>query len=297
MRPERSFIAERQIAQHCPELLGRPAPSASELMPALARLSGRMAHSFAVGLARLSGGDAPSVRAAAPRATTATQLAEAAPALATYAVFGIGPEAHRVLLTCAADPVFRLIDRAFGGRGTVPDPLPDAFPLSAELLIARLEQTIATALHDALGGADLTVVPLLRETQLAAITPFAADDAVVDLSISVEEEGCAPWTLSLAFPQPTLAALFSERERKDSVPGYLPPDPTREPFASLPITLTAVIVDMALPFARLASLRPGDVLPVAVARTVPLKVGDRTVATGSIGEFEDRVAIQITSAF
>jgi flagellar motor switch protein FliM len=30
---------------------------------------------------------------------------------------------------------------------------------------------------------------------------------------------------------------------------------------------------------------------------VPVKAGERTIATGSIGEFEDQVAVQITTAF
>lgn len=54
---------------------------------------------------------------------------------------------------------------------------------------------------------------------------------------------------------------------------------------------------MAVPFSRIASLQPGDVLPVAVARAVPIKAGDRTIGAGTIGEFEDRVAVQITNAF
>ena len=298
MKPERSFVADRVVAQHCSELLGPTAPALSDLAPSLALLSGRLSLSIAAGLARLSGGEAPAVRAAAPRATTPTELASEAPSLASYAVMGIGPERHRVLLTLAAAPVFRLVDRAFGGRGTVPNPLPAAFPLSAELLVQRLEQAIAASLQDALGGGALTVVPQARDTSFTQIAPFTPDETVFDLSISVEEAGCEPWVLSIAFPQATLAALFAGRERK-LPPQAAPhaPDPMSEPFASLPITLTAVVVDMMVPFTRLAALRPGDVIPIALARSVPLKAGERTIATGTVGDFEDRVAVQINAAF
>lgn len=297
MRPERSFIADRMVAQHCPELLGPTAPCDADLAPSLALLSGRLALSLATGLGRLSGTEAPAVEAAAPRALTAAQMGHEVPSLASYAVLGIGPERHKVLLTCAAAPVFRLVDRAFGGRGTVPNPLPAAFPLSAELLIQRLEQTLATALQEALGGA-LPTVPLQRDTQLSQIAPFGPAETVFELSMSVQEPGCEPWTLSLAFPQATLAALFAGRERKLPKPATPhAPDPMSEPFASLPVTLTAVLVDMPVPFARIAALRPGDVIPVAIARSVPLIAGERTVATGAIGEYEDRIAIQITTAF
>ena len=42
MKPERAFIAERAIARHDPVLL-RPGPSMGDLVPALARMSERMA--------------------------------------------------------------------------------------------------------------------------------------------------------------------------------------------------------------------------------------------------------------
>lgn len=297
MRPERPFIAQRVAAQHCPELLGPTPPSASELAPALNALSARLALTCSSGLARLSSAEAPIVRPAAPCETTAARVVQDAPKLASHAVLAIGPERLPVLLSCAAAPVFRLVDRAFGGRGTVPDPLPATFPLSAELLILRLEQTIAAALQEALGGA-LDVTPLDRDTNLIAIAPFAAGETVIELSVTVEEPGCEPWTIALAFPQATSLSLFGGRERKAAPAGrQVVPDPTSEPYASLPIALTAVLVDMAVPFSRIASLRPGDVLPVAVARAVPLKAGERVIATGTIGEFEDRVAVQITNAF
>jgi flagellar motor switch protein FliM len=296
VRPEHPFIAQRVAAQHCPELLGPKPPSAAELAPALNALSARLALTCSTGLARLSSADAPIVRPAAPCETTAARLVQDAPPLASHAVLAIGPEALPVLLSCEAAPVFRLVDRAFGGRGTVPDPLPAAFPLSAELLILRLEQTICTALQEALGG-SLPVTPLDRDTNLVAIAPFAVNETVIELSVAVEEPGCQPWTITLAFPQATSLALFGVRERKAARPAGAEPHPANEPYASLPLTLTAVLVDMAVPFSRLTSLRPGDVLPVAVARAVPIKAGDRTIATGTIGEFEDRVAVQITTAF
>jgi flagellar motor switch protein FliM len=298
VKPQRTFVADRMVAQHCSELLGPTTPAMSELAPSLALLSGRLAFSIAHGLGRLSSSESPAVVAAPPRAITAVELSGEAPSLASYAVMGIGPERHRVLLTIAAAPVFCLVDRAFGGRGTVPKPLPACFPLSADLLVQRLEQTIAAALQEALGGGALSVMPLERDTDLTQIAPFTAEETVFDLSVGVEEPGCEPWTLALTFPQATLAALFAGRERKLPAPAAPhAPDPMSEPFASLPITLTAVVVDMMVPFTRLAALRPGDVIPVALARSVPVKAGDRTIATGSIGDFEDQVAVQITAAF
>ena len=65
----------------------------------------------------------------------------------------------------------------------------------------------------------------------------------------------------------------------------------------MPLEVTAVLVDMPLSMARLSGLRPGEILPVAVARSVPLRIDGRTLASGTIGEIDDRVAVQVTHAF
>ena len=61
MKPERNLIAERPLAQHCPELL-RPVPTAGELLPTLAQLGDRLARALGAGLARLAGSEAPTVQ-------------------------------------------------------------------------------------------------------------------------------------------------------------------------------------------------------------------------------------------
>ena len=71
----------------------------------------------------------------------------------------------------------------------------------------------------------------------------------------------------------------------------------RSPYGDVPLTLSATLVDMTIGFRRLCALRPGDILPVAVARSVPLKADGKTIAHGTIGESDDRIAIQITNAF
>ena len=54
---------------------------------------------------------------------------------------------------------------------------------------------------------------------------------------------------------------------------------------------------MQMPLSRLATLEVGDVLPVAVARSVPLWAGERAIAAGAAGALDDRVALRLTQAF
>lgn len=285
-------------ARHCKELLGT-GPSIGELVPALSLIGERLARALGAGLAKLSGGDAPVVRVGMPMDGTLGSIQAELEGLAAHSLLVIGAEGRPMLATFEAAPVFRLVDRAFGGRGDVPHPLPDSFPLSAELLIGRIEATVADALSVAFGGnAEHTVRPVRRETSLRQLAPFDRNEDLLQLSLEIEEAGCTPWSLSLAFPQATLAALIHVPRYPGKGRGRVSaPDPAAEPFASMPLPVRAVLVDMTIGFSRLSSLKPGDVLPVSVARSVPLKVGGRTIAAGTIGELDDRVAVQISNAF
>jgi flagellar motor switch protein FliM len=284
-------------ARHCPELLGGSA-NAAELGGALSELAELLLPALSKGLSRLAGGEAPRISKGMPRDCKMATIGAEAAALASHGIISLGvDEEVKLLVSFDAAPVFRLVDRAFGGRGVVPSPLPTSFPLSAELLIARLEETVGTALRQALGG-ELPVRALQRGTQLSRIGAWPSDEPMMQLVLVVEEDGCEPWMLSLAFPHSSLASAVSGRlpSRKADI-ARIVADPLDEPYASLPVELTATLVDMKIGFSRLAELQPGDVIPVAIARSVPIRAGGRTIASGTVGELDDQVAIRITQAF
>jgi len=293
-----SLSANRTRAKHCADLLGAP-PSIDELVPALSLLGEKLGRALPAPLARVTGGEPPLVRIGMPMDTTLGSIQAELETLASHALLTVGPKGLPLLATFEAAPVLRLVDRAFGGKGQVPDPLPDAFPLSAELLLGRIEDAIAEALTAVFGGeAQHKVRPMRRDTSLRQLDPFDKRAELLQLSLDVEEPGADPWSLSLAFPQPTLAEVLAvPRHPVRAVPAARVPDANAEPYASLPLEVTAVLVDMAIGMQRLTALRVGDVLPVAVARSVPLKVDGRTIATGTIGELDDRVAVQLATAF
>lgn len=288
----------RTKARHCADLLG-VTPTIDELVPALSLLGEKLARILPPGLARFSGGEPPLVSTGMPMDCTLASIQSELETLAAHALLAVGPKNLPLLATFEAAPVLRLLDRAFGGRGVVPDPLPETFPLSAHLLLGRIEEAIADALTTAFGGGEEHEVRTLRrDTSLRQLNPFARGEDLLQIGLEVEEPGAEPWSLSLAFPQATLAAVIAvPRHPVDRRSHQSRPRPDQEPFASMPVPVTAVLVDMTIGFSKLSDLRPGDVLPVAVARAVPLQVDGRTIATGTIGEVEDRVAVQIQNAF
>lgn len=297
MKPERAFVAERMLAQHCPELL-RSNAAPVPLMPALSRLGDGLARALSNGLATLASGEAPLVRAAPPRECSFAELGREIAPLAANSLMAIDTAESTLLASLDAEAVLRLVDRAFGGSGAAPSPLPTAFPLSAELMVARLEGVVAAAIGQALGKAG-NILPLRRDGCIDQLDPFSADETLGVIALEVDDPGRAPWKVTIAIPQTVLAKLFGEGERAGTAPRarVSRPLPTDEPFGSVPLTVSAVLVDMGIGFAALSNLRPGQILPVAVARSVPLKVGGKTIAHGTIGALDDRVAVQVTQAF
>ena len=294
MRPERAFVAERAAAQHCAELLRR-GPEPGELLPLFARAGERFARQLAQGLQALSGGDAPTVGLRPVREASMAELTKAIAPLAANSLLGAGLSGAPLLASLQAEAVLQLVDKAFGGKGEAPAVLPDVFPLSARLLIERLETMVAQRLGQALGS-EGAIRPLRRDGSLTELAPFAPECLLAVLELEVMEGMRNPWLVTLAMPFTTLAELFGHGERAPTARPRSPrsADPAQAPFADMPLPLSAVLVDMAMPLHAISALDVGSVLPVAVARQVPISVAGTVVARGTVGAQDDCVAIKIT---
>ncbi|MEP7222271.1 MAG: FliM/FliN family flagellar motor switch protein [Novosphingobium sp.] len=294
MKSEHAFVAERAAAQHCAALI--PAsPVAADLLPQLTRLGERWAKRLARALAAVTGGHAPTLYPQAAQASDAVTLAGEIGALGANGLYAAGPQQVPVLVSVEGGAVLALVDRTFGGRGDIPASLPDAFAMSADLMIARLETLIAASLVDVLEGAEAAECSLIRrDGNLAALSPFPPKAGLATLRVEVAEPGRKLWVITFAVEESSLPRLLGNSTAPAKAAKASPFD---EPFADLPLELSAVLVDMRISMATIAAIQPGSVLPVSVARNVPLKIGGKTIATGSVGDSDDRVAIRITQAF
>ncbi|NML92940.1 FliM/FliN family flagellar motor switch protein [Novosphingobium olei] len=296
MQPERSLIAERPLARHAAELV-RPGPGPAELLPALARASERMARSMRGALALLLGGEPPMVECAAPEELVLHDLAGRVPGLAAWSIYRVAGTGGRLLSAIDAEVALRLVDRAFGGPGHAPHPLPRELPLSAELMVQRIEAVLANQFAAATGLRTAeAITAIARDSNLAQLQPYSAEARLAVLTLSVTEPGGTPWEMRLAIPMPMLAEFFGQPENAPRKPArrIKPASPEDTPYADVPLPVTAVLVDVALPLSVLSALEVGQVLSVPIARSIPLRVADRTVAHGSIGAVDDRVAVQLT---
>ena len=294
MNSQHTFVAERRAAQHCAQLL-RASPEPADQLGALARLGERLCAPLVQALAQLLGGEPPAVAAQPPHELGETELVQQVGALAANSLFATGVPGVTLLASIEGAAVLRLVDRAYGGKGEACGELPEAFPLSAELLVQRLEAILADCLIAALGQADLRA--LRRAARLGELAPFPAGARLAVLPIEITDGSQTAWTLTLALPLTALPKLLGSGGA-----GALPAaprspraaDPAAAPFAALPLGLTATLVDMPVSLATIAAMVPGTVLPVTIARAVPLAIGGSIIARGTIGAQDDRIAVQLT---
>lgn len=291
MKPERPLVAQRPLARHSEALL-RPAPAAAELLPVLARAGDQFARKLRLALAPLHGGEAVAVECSPPKEATAGTFAPAG--LVAISLHAAGTQRHPLLSVVEGDTVLRLLDRAFGGPGEAPSPLPRELPLSAELMVQRIEALITAPLAATL-GLDGAVQPLRRAATMADLAAMADDAALAVLTFAIREGARPPWTLRIGFPLSALADLTgAARPAPAPTAPAVPASPLDAPFADMPLTVRAVLVDVPLPLATLTALEIGQILAVPVARRVPLRIGATLVGHGTVGAVDDRVALQLT---
>ena len=297
MNTQHQFVAERAAAQHCAELIRR-IPEPADPGPALARMGERLAQALGPLLGQILDSDPPAAVAQPAREMTEHELAEALGPLAANCLLATGLPGVTVLAAIDGQAVLRLVDRAFGGKGEAGGALPQVFPLSAQLLIERLETAIAGALGTALGTAlnQGEVRGLRRAAQLSELAPFPAGAKLTVLAIELCEDGGAAWRVQLALPTVQLGKLLgggdAARHGADRLKNAA--DPSAAPFSEMTLQLCAQLVDMQIPLRLLSALEPGAVLPVAVNRAVPLGIGGHTIAHGTIGAADDRIAVRLT---
>ena len=293
MKSQHAFAAERKAAQHCAQLL-RSGPEPIDPVPAFARLGERIARQIAPLLGELLGAEAPTVIAQRPSELSEIGLLEQVGPLAANSLLAPGAPGVTLLASVDGTAVLRLVDRAFGGTGEERGPPPIAFPLSAELMIQRLEAVITQSLGEALGHGEVRTVR--RDASLSELAPFPAGAKLSAFQLEVLEGTKAPWKLTYALPLAMLTKLLGSGDGSANVGSSAPraSNPAAAPFADVPIPVTATLVDMQISLAVIAALEPGSVLPVAVARAVPLAIGAATIARGTIGAQDDRVAVSLT---
>jgi len=222
--------------------------------------------------------------------------------VAANSLLRVGASGETALLSVDFATAIALTDRSFGGDGRTTGSVPDALPRSAALLVEEAATMIAGAVTRASFGdtpPPASTAPrgevIVRSESAARLKPFALDSEVLVFTLDIaNRQGCI-WRASLAVAAERMARLLPgggrtprARTARRTATGLA------APFSAMPLPLHVVLAEFDLSLARLQSLSPGDTIPLAMGRQVPLMVGDTVLAHGSVGTADDRMAIRLT---
>ncbi|MEP5576762.1 MAG: FliM/FliN family flagellar motor switch protein [Erythrobacter sp.] len=290
-------MAERALAQHCPELTERgprPEEQAENLAiwrrDAIRNLSGELAPLFM--------GEKLNITLGEPEQLNGEAIFEKIGDIAVNCLMRCGPGREKILLSLDPITMLALTDRSFGGDGDLPAEAADELPRSAIILVERLASVIAQALARATNGGEPVANAgiIMRSENATRLKAFEIDSECVTLPLEFGSGEKEPWKLMLAMSQDQWAALVPSQSAGQNARAASrgPADPSARPFAEIPLSLEAVLSEFEMSLDRLETLAPGDEIPITTPREVPLRLDARAIAHGAIGTLDERIAIRLT---
>jgi len=220
------------------------------------------------------------------------------PAFTSIGVYRMAPLKGQMLLRMDAAMISTLVDCFYGGLGARPLPARGEFTPTEDRLISRISEGLIARLVDS--WADILPLEpglIVRESGIGFASAAQPGEQMVlqrfKLSIARDQE----WPIDLLFPLSSLRAVEPlmgskaqvDEERVDPVWQARIANRMRD----IRLPARTVLARPNLSLADLMQLKAGDIIPVTISRSLPLIVGDRIVAHGSIGDQDGRAAFQI----
>jgi len=302
MRLGHAFDSARAAAVHCTELTER-GPNPAEHATLMAAWRRDLARILADDLSPLLSGDRLTVVVGDPETLSGADALRRIGPLAANALIRCGSSGETALLSFDFATALALTDRSFGGDGRINGSATEVLPRSAALLV---EET-ATRIAGAIARASLGDMPapagmttrgevIVRSESAARLKPFAPEEQAQFFIIEIANRQGSVWRAALIVAAERMVRLLPGGARRPRSPRKprVPANGVAAPFGALPLPLHVVLAEFDLSLARLQALQPGDLIPLAMARKVPLMVGETILAHGSVGTAEDRMAIRLT---
>lgn len=219
---------------------------------------------------------------------------------ASLSLYRLRPLKGGMMIALEADFITSMVDAFYGGRGHVPAHKRIEFTASEDRMIARLTEMLTGQLKEAWTDI-MPIEPVLasRETNPSYATIAKPQDMVVVQRFTLVPAHGRPGTISFLYPQATLRPVETQllaKVRDDSTPVDAE---WRQRLAwaveDVRLPVRSVLARPELSMAQLMTLKPGDVIPINLAPKVPLLVGSKRFAEGTIGEQEGRAALLVES--
>lgn len=309
MNLAQTFAPARPLAQHCAELI-RQGPRPEERAQLLASWRRDVTREIARDFGELLSGTKLKASLSEPELITGAEVFERIGPVAANCLLRCGGDERTLLLSFDLATAVALTDRSFGGEGEVELDQPESLPRSAALLIEQAARVIAQSIARVSAGSGGSEDGhakgdvIVRSENAARLKPFEPHAQCVLMTLELTEDNPAaiallPWSARLAMRAerldellPGLGSASAATEAAgegDRSPG------ASNAFGAIPLPLEAVLVEFDLSLGRLERLKPGDQIPIPMAREIPLRIGRQIVARGRVGTLEDRMALRLVS--
>lgn len=220
------------------------------------------------------------------------------PSFCSLSTYRLHPLKGIVLVKLDASMIAAVVERFFGGSAVRPCRDRTEFSRSEERILTRLADGVMQAFIQA--WADLLPMEMglvAREHDPQALVFAESSDQLLSQSFAVSFERDENWPIEILFPVTALRQL--EPLLSTSTPEEIK---HRDPLwqarlarqmGQIRLPAKTVLARPTLTLSELLNLKSGDVIPVNIARTLPLIVDSRVIAQGSIGEQNGRAAFMI----
>ena len=279
-------------AKHCDELLSRAA-TPPDLDAEFARFARTFADLSMPALARLCDDRKVAAEVVETALVPVTDWFEQTGEAHRHSFVAIGQEKRGILFSVRVCELSALFDRILGGSGDI-DEACTTLPASVRHFAEQFEDGMSESLC---GASDRQGLKATASGDIVKeVAPFAATDQVWTATFRITPaNGARPWSIRLAACSSSITELFGSRAASPATGRTIGARGIEgSAVAEVELPLRAVLVDVPMSIARLSGLAPGSIIPVAVNRNVPLMAGGLTIAHGSVGELDDRVALELT---
>jgi len=280
-----------------PYAFGRAGAEPAAAVSGLEKLGDRLARRLRTLIETYSGGR-PGV-SPKPLDNTMFMMWDACvPSFVSLSLYRFLPMKGVVTLRMDAALVSRLVDRFYGGRGGGSNADRHEFTPTETRFIGRISTQIMDVLAECWADiAKMEAILIGRETGVGQADIMSADSDVVVQTFEIDLGEKDKHLIEIIYPQDGLNSLegpvvprrVEEQRAKDPVwQGQLG---RRIEEVRLPVR--TVLARPNLKMSELMALKPGDVIPIHIARHLPLLVGDRVFAHGTVGEQDGCAAFMI----
>ena len=280
-----------------PYKFGTSEPQAPVSLSGMDRIGERVARQLRVVLENIMG-TRPNLTTQSAEMVNFDLWSAMAPNFCSLSTYKLHPLKGSILVRIDAGMISSMVERFYGGSGTRPVAERTEFTRSEDRIRAKLSDDIMKSLIAA--WADLLPMEMSlasREHDPQALVFADANDQLLSQTFTLDMGKNAEFTIELMFPVVALRQLepLLATNAPDEIHMKDPLWQARlaRQMGGIRLPAKTVLARPSLTLNELLNLKNGDVIPVTIERFLPLLVGNRVLAHGTIGEQSGRAAFMI----